>query len=152
MTGLGTLAHLDFNHAYLRVLRLNRKAFGVEASVSGTATEIAAAQLPGQVAAVFAVVRADAAFTGIVGKVAKLGALVEGANRIRAQGAKAHGRNIEDRRRVRLGALRAADDGSKTGGVGQWGRAHGVTDKLKAGLIHVNQGAEGFVGALILGP
>jgi hypothetical protein len=68
MAGLGTLADLDLDHLHLRVLRLGGEAFGVEAPVLGAAAEIAAAQFPDQVAAVFAVVGADAAFAGVMGK------------------------------------------------------------------------------------
>jgi len=95
--GLAPLAHLDFNHAYLRVLGLHREAFRIEMAVAGAAAEVAAAQFPGQVAAVFAVIGADAAFAGVVGEVTQLGALVERADRVGAQRAEAHGRDIEYR-------------------------------------------------------
>ena len=85
MAGLGTLAHLDFDHAHLRVLGLHGEAFGVETAVAGAAAEVTAAQFPGQVAAVFSVIGADAAFAGVMGKVAELGAVVECPDRVGAQ-------------------------------------------------------------------
>lgn len=151
MTGLGALAHLDFDHPHLRGLRLCRKAFRVEAPVGGAAAEVAAAQFPGQVATVFPVVGADAAFARVVGEVAELGALVQCANGVGAQRTETHGRDVEHRRRVRLGALRAADNGSKTARVAQGSRAHRMADELETRLIHIDQRAEGFVGALVLG-
>ena len=51
MAGFGALAHLDFDHAHLRVLRLNGKAFRVETAIGRAAAEIAAADLPDQIAA-----------------------------------------------------------------------------------------------------
>ena len=152
MAGFGALAHLDFDHAHLGVLRLHGEALRVETAVAGAATEVAAAQFPGQVAAVFAVVRADTAFAGVMGEVTQLGALVQRADCVGAQRAKAHRRDIEYRRRIRLCALRAADHHTERAGVAQGSRAHGVTDKFEAGLVHVDQGAEGFVGSLVLGP
>ena len=85
MARFGALAHLDFDHAHLRVLRLHGETFRVETAVAGAAAEVAAAQFPGQVAAVFTVIGADAAFAGVVGKVAKLRALVQRANGVGAQ-------------------------------------------------------------------
>ncbi len=114
MAGLGALAHLDLDHPHLRRLRLCGEAFRVEAPVGGAAAEVAAAELPGQVAAVFAVIGADAAFAGVVGEVAELGALVQRANGVGAERAEAHGRDVEHRRRVRLRALRAADGDAET--------------------------------------
>lgn len=120
-------------------------------AVAGTAAEVAAAQFPGQVAAVFAVVGADAAFAGVVGEVTQLGALVERADRVGAQRAEAHGRDIEYRGRVRPLALRAADHHAKRARVSQRRGAHGVADELEARLVHVDQGTEGFVGGFVLG-
>ncbi len=152
MAGFGALAHLDFDHPHLRVLRLHGEALGVEAAVAGAAAEVAAAQFPGQVAAVFAVIGADAAFAGVMGEVAELGALVEGADGVGTQRAEAHRRYVEHRRRVRLCALRAADHHAERRWVAQGRGAHGVADKFEARLIHVNQGAEGLVGGFVLGP
>ena len=151
VAGFGALTHLDFNHADLRVLRLFGKPLRVETAVFGAAAEIAAAQLPREVAAIFAVVRADAAFAGVMGEVAEFGAFVQRPDRIGAERTEAHGRNIEDRRRVRLSALRAADGDPELVRVRQRRRAHGMADEFEAGLINVDQGAERFVGRFIFG-
>ena len=152
VAGFGALAHLDFNHAYLRVLRLRGKALRVKAAIGCAAAEVAAAQFPRQIAAVLTVISTDAAFACVVGKVTELGTFVECPNGVGTQRAKTHGRDIEDRRRVRLRALRATHDNSKAAGVGQGRGAHGVADKFEAGLVHINQCAERFVSAFILGP
>ena len=152
MTGLGALAHFDFDHPHLGCLRLCGEAFRVEAPVSGATAEVAAAEFPGQVATVFPVIGADAAFAGVVGEVAEFCPLVQRSNRVGTEGAEAHGRNVEHRRRVRLRALRAADRYPETARVAQWRRAHGMADEFETRLIHIDQGAEGFVGAFILGP
>ena len=59
--------------------RLRGEALRDELAVRVAAAEIAAADLPDEVAAMLAVVAADAAFAGVVGEVAELGALVERA-------------------------------------------------------------------------
>ncbi|MNZ24029.1 hypothetical protein D3C78_411640 [compost metagenome] len=110
VAGLGALAHLDLDHPHLRAARLGGKTLGVEAPVRCAAAEVAAAQFPHQVAAVFAVVGADAAFAGVMVEVAQLGPLVERADGIGTQRAKAHGGNVEDRCRIGLAALRSAND------------------------------------------
>lgn len=92
------MANLDFDHPHLRAACLGGKAFGVEAPVWRAAPEVAAAQFPDQVAAMLAVIGADAAFAGVMVEVAQLGALVEGADGVGAERAKAHRRYVEDRR------------------------------------------------------
>ncbi|MNE05388.1 hypothetical protein D3C80_979480 [compost metagenome] len=152
MAGLGALAHLDFDHPHLWRPGLRREAFRVEAAVAGAAAEVTAAQFPGQVAAVFPVIGADAAFAGVMGEIAELGTLVQGTDGVGTEGAETHGRDIEYRRRIRLGALRAADRHPETARVAQGRGAHGVADEFETRLIHINQRAEGFVGGFILGP
>src|SRR6266481_1345517 len=49
------------------------------------------------------------ALPGIMGETADLGALIEGPNRIRAQGAEAHGRDIEYRCIIGPRAIRSAN-------------------------------------------
>ena len=79
----------------------------IELPIVGTATEVAAAQLPDQVAATFQMVGADAALAGIVGEIAELGAPVERADRVRAERAEAHRRDVEYRSRIRLRRIAA---------------------------------------------
>ena len=86
---------------------------GQNAAVVVAAAEIAAADLPDQVAAEFAMIAADAAFAGVVREAAELGALVEGANGVRAERAEAHGGDVEERQRIGLAAVGAADRDAK---------------------------------------
>ncbi|MNZ28874.1 hypothetical protein D3C78_461140 [compost metagenome] len=90
MAGLGALAHLDLDHPHLWAARLGGEAFGVETPVRRAAAEVATAQFPDQVATVLAVIGADAAFAGVMVEIAQLGALVEGADGVGAERAKAH--------------------------------------------------------------
>src|SRR5206468_4294911 len=68
---------------------------------------------PDEIAAMFAVVAAYAAFPGDMGKVAELCALVQRANGGGRQRAIAHGRDVEHGCRVGLGALGPADRGAE---------------------------------------
>jgi hypothetical protein len=70
------LRKLDLDHLDLRLARLGGKPFGVEPSFRRAAAEIAAANLPDQIAAMLAVIAADRAFAGVVGEIAELGALL----------------------------------------------------------------------------
>ena len=90
-------------------LALSANFSGLKRAVGVAATEIARADFPDDVAAVFAVIGAVAAFAGVVGEIAFLGAAVERADGVGAERAEAHRRNIEDRRRVGLRAIRSAD-------------------------------------------
>ncbi|MCY1177220.1 hypothetical protein D9M73_175200 [compost metagenome] len=85
-------------------------------------------------------------------EIAQLGALIEGADGIGAERAEAHRRNVENRRRVRLAALRPANDDPEACRIGQRCRAHGVADELETGFIYVDQGAERFVRGFVLRP
>src|SRR5262245_24593440 len=97
VAGLGALRQLDLDHLDLRVLRLRGKAVGRERAVVIAAAEIAAAELPDQVAAELAVITADAAFASVVREPSKLGPLIEGANGIGTERAEAHGGDVEQR-------------------------------------------------------
>ncbi|MCY1517498.1 hypothetical protein D9M68_521800 [compost metagenome] len=152
MAGLGALAELDLDHPHLWVARLFGEALGVERAVLGAAAEIAAAQFPDQVAAVLAVVGADAAFAGVVVEAAEPRALVQRADRVGAERAEAHRRDVEHRGRVGLRALRPADADAKAARVAVGGRQQGMADELEAVLVDVGQRAERLVGALVLGP
>src|SRR5690606_10466077 len=82
MAGLGALAQLDLDHLDLGIDRLPGEAFGVEAPVLVAAAEIAAGDLPDDVAAALAVIGADAAFASVVAEPAQARAIVQGADRI----------------------------------------------------------------------
>ncbi|MCY1434525.1 hypothetical protein D9M71_505870 [compost metagenome] len=77
--------------------------------------------------------------------------MVERADGVGAEGAETHGRDVEDRGGVGLGALRSAHHHTEAGRVAERRRAHGVADEFVAGRVDVDQGAEGFVAALVLG-
>jgi hypothetical protein len=77
VAGFCALAHLDFDHLDLRVGRLFLELFRIKAAIVGAAAKIAAAQLPNQIAAAFAVVAGNAALAGVVVEAARLGTLVQ---------------------------------------------------------------------------
>src|SRR5262245_65584449 len=72
VAGLGPLRQLDFDHLDLSLLRLRGEPVGAECAVLVAAAEIAAADLPDQVTAEFAMIAADAALAGVVGEAAEL--------------------------------------------------------------------------------
>ena len=109
VTRLGALGELDLDHLDLRRGRLRGEPLVAKRTVVVATAEIAAAELPDQVPAEFAVISADATLAGVVCEVSELGALVERANGVRAQRAEAHGGNVEERQRVGLPTLGAAD-------------------------------------------
>src|SRR3984893_9589214 len=109
MAGLGALAELELDHFYLVVLGVVGKFLGAERAVGIAAAEIARADFPDDVAAVLAMIGAKAAFAGVVGEIALLGPTVQRQDGVGAERAKTHRRNIEDRSRIGLAAIRAAD-------------------------------------------
>src|SRR3546814_15746275 len=66
MAGFGALAQLDLDHPHLVDLRRVAEAFGVEATGAVARAEIAAAEFPHDVAAMRAVIGAEAALAGVV--------------------------------------------------------------------------------------
>ena len=84
---------------------------------------------------------ADTALTGIMREAALLRAGVQRAHRVRAERAKAHRRDVEDRRRIRLGAIRPADRDAKFL-RGMWLRRHRMMHPFIALAIDVFLGAE----------
>ena len=98
----------------------------------------------------FAVVAAHAAFPGVMGKVAELGALVQRANGVGGQRAIAHGRDVEHGCRVGLRAFRPADRGAE-----ELRRRLLRLDRMMQPLImiavNVVMGAEGARVELLLG-
>ena len=68
MTGLGALADLGFDHLDLVVGYDAGELMGIERTVAVAAAEIAGADFPNQVAAILAVIWADAAFPGVMGE------------------------------------------------------------------------------------
>src|SRR6476659_546331 len=113
MSGLGALAHLEFDHLDLVVGRDAGEFLRIERAVAVAATEISRANLPNDIAAVLAMIGTDAALAGVMREAALFGAGIQRAHRVRTKRAKAHRRNIEHRRRIRLGAIGAADGDTK---------------------------------------
>jgi hypothetical protein len=72
VAGLGALRQLQLDHLDLRRGGVGGEALFREAAVVVAAAEVAGADFPDQVAAVLAVVRADAAFAGVVHEAARL--------------------------------------------------------------------------------
>ncbi len=150
MARLGALADLDLDHLDLGLARLFGKALGVEAAIVVAAAEVARADLPNQIAAVLAVVAADAALARVVGEAVHLGALVQRQDGVGRQRAEAHGRDVEHAGVVGLGAGRDALQGLARAPADpdaevvrvDLGRLHGVVDPLVALGAHVQLGAE----------
>src|SRR6478752_9820043 len=97
MAGLGALADLELDHLDLVLARDARERLWIERAVEMTAAEIAGADLPDDVAAHLAMIGADAALAGVMREAALLRAGIERAHRVRAQRAKAHRGDVEDR-------------------------------------------------------
>lgn len=113
MARLGTLAQFHLDHLHLWIHCLLGEALRIEAPLFVAAAKVTAAQFPDQITAVLAMITADAAFAGVVGEVAELGATIERTDRVGAERAEAHRGDVEDRRAVRLAALRTADADAK---------------------------------------
>ena len=146
MSWLGTLAELDLDHLDLGLQRVGGKGFGVEAALAVSATEVARADFPDQVAAVHTVPFGDRAFTRVVRKAAALCACVEGLNGVGRERAKTHGRDVEHTGLIGLTAFVTADAHPEIV-RGDIGRHHGVVDPLVAVGLHIALCAEGaFVG------
>ena len=109
MTGFRALAELELNHLHLVAPRAFLELLRAERAVGVAATEIARADFPDEVAAVFAMVGTVAALAGIVREIALPGADIERADGAWAERAEAHRRNVEDGGRVGLAAIRPAD-------------------------------------------
>ena len=105
------------------------------------AAEIARADLPDDVAAALAVIGAVAALAGVVREAAERRALVERADRVGAERAEAHRRNIEDRGRIGLPARRAADRDAELLGLDRPGRDRMAQPFIALG-VDVELGAE----------
>ena len=105
--GLAPCAELEGNALHGVVGSLVAKLVRVESAILGACPEVAGAELPDKVAAVFKVVGRQAAFAGVVREAAHGGALVEGPDRVRRQRAETHGRDIQERHVVGLRAVGA---------------------------------------------
>ncbi len=153
MAGLGALGEFHLDHFDLRLSGGLAEFLGRKAAVKIAAAEIAGRDFPDDVASRFTVIGAEAAFAGVMGEIADLGAAVEGADGIGGQRAIAHGGNVENRGRIGLAALRAADHNAERL-LGRRLRHHRMLHPLVVGLVDIELGAEGplverLLGALI---
>ena len=96
-------------------------------------------------------VRTDAALARVVVKAAARRALVQGQNRIGAQAAKTHGRNIEYRSRIRLCTLLIANLHAKIFRIALWRRQNGVHHEFIAILVHINNRAKRLISTHCFG-
>src|SRR5947207_4826975 len=142
MPGLGALADLELHHLDLTVGCDALKFVRIEAAVAVAATEIAGADLPDDVAAILAVIGADAALAGIVREAAFFRPRIERAYRVGAERAKAHRRNVEHRGRIRLAAIGAADGDAEFLAAGVNLRRYRMVHPFIAVVIDVLLGAE----------
>src|ERR1700688_4482664 len=113
MSGLGALADLEFDHLDLIVGGDAGEFLWVERAVPVAAAEIAGADFPDDVAAILAVIGADAALAGVMGEAAFFGAGIQRAHGIGTERAETHRGDVEDRGRIRLGAIWAANGDAK---------------------------------------
>src|ERR1700740_1124579 len=97
MAGLGALADLELDHLDLVLAGNPRELVRIERTVAVAAAEIAGADLPDDVAALLAVIRADAALAGVMREAALFRAGIERAHGVGRERAKAHGGDVEHR-------------------------------------------------------
>src|SRR5579872_80811 len=151
MTRLGALAELDLDHLDLRLCRDSGKGLRIEGPVQGAAAEIARPDLPNDVAAILAMVRREAALARIMGEAALGGAFVECAHGVGAERAETHRGNIEDRDRIRLGAIGTADGNPKMLRIVHRLRRHRMTQPFVTLSVDVELRAERPLVELQLG-
>src|SRR3546814_16873805 len=108
MAGFGALAQLDLDHPHLVDLRRVAEAFGVEATGAVARAEIAAAEFPHDVAAMRAVIGADAALAGVVLEAAGIRPQIERLDSACAELSETHRRNVHQRDVLGSLALRVA--------------------------------------------
>src|SRR5438445_144899 len=150
MSGLGTLADLEFDHLDLVAGRDAGEFFRVERTIAVAAAEIAGAYLPDEVAAIFAMIGTDAALTRVMREAALLGAGIQRTHGVGAERAKTHRRDIEDRCRIRLGAIGTADgDAEFRAAAGL--RRHRMIGRVLSLAVDVFLGTVGPLAQLSLG-
>src|SRR5581483_11538831 len=89
-------------------------------------------------------------FAGVMREIAELGAFVERTDRVGAERAEAHRRNVEDRGGIGLGALRAADADPEIA-ADRRDRRQRMIDPLEIVSVNVLLRAEGSLVELALG-
>src|SRR4051794_11805092 len=141
MARFGALTDLEFDHLDLVVGSDAREFVRVERAVPVSAAEISGPNLPDQVAAMLAVVGADAALSGVMREAALFRPGVQRAHCVGTERAKAHRGDIENGRRIGLGAIRTPDgDPELIVPANLW--RHGMVDPLIAIPIDILLSAE----------
>jgi len=148
MARLGALAELDFDHLDLVQHGSPAEFFLVKMTIGIATAEISAAQFPDYVAAMFGMISAERSFARIMIEIAPFRAEVQGFNRPVAERAEAHSRDVEDRSRIGLRALRAANGDTEFLGYGVVGR-HGMAEPFIFIRIDIQFGSEGMGGHLV---
>ncbi len=138
---LRSLRELHLDHLHLVRGGVGDEALLVEAAGVVAAAEVAAADLPHEVAAGLAVVARDRALAGVVVEAPAPRALVEREDRVGRQRPEAHGRDVEDARRVRLRHPALADADPEVVAP-DLHRRDRVVDPLVVRLVEVHLRAE----------
>ena len=149
MARLGALGELDLDHLDLRLGGGLGEPLGREGPVPVAAAEIAAGDLPDDVAAALLMVHAEAALAGVMGEAPGLGALVERADRVGGERAEAHGGDVEQGARIGLLAVGSADLHAEVMAL-DIRRRHGMGEPFIALPIDILLGAEGAALELAL--
>src|SRR5882672_5795234 len=136
MARLGPLRKLDLDHLDLGLRRLRGEAVGAKRAIVVATAEVAASDLPDDVAAELAMITAIAAFAGVVREVAELRTLVERADRIGAERAEAHRGDVEQGQGIGLAAFRSANRHTEVV-TGRWHRHERVIDPFEIGTVNV---------------
>ena len=132
------------------IVAFSANVAAVESSVGVAASEVTRTDLPDQVPAAAKVIRADAAFAGVMGEIATGGAGVERLDRVGRQRPETHRRHVQQRDVVRLGAVGTAQPDARSQVVGE-SRPQRMAQELVADRVHVALGAERFVALGALG-
>ncbi len=148
---LGSLGEFDFDHADLFVGRTFLELLEIKAPIRLTTTKVARADLPDDVASGLEVVRAEAAFSSIVGEVSDLCAAVEGEDGVFTEGAEAHRGDVQDGCVVRFFAVFSSDTDPWVSVLGLDG-SEGVIDPLVSFFIDIPLRSKGEGVGMLFGP
>src|SRR5699024_9256669 len=148
--GFGALAELEGDAFDLLSLGGVGEIVRIEVAVGSARAEVAGADLPDQITVMLFVVGGDAAFAGVVGEVPDFSPFVQGADRDGGQRTETHRRDSQQRHRVRLAAVRSADQRPRRV-RGLLHRGHRVHQVLVPGAVDIPFGAEGLLPLDALG-
>src|SRR5262249_58677741 len=123
MTRLGALAQFHLDPLDLIGGGGLGKGVGAKHAVAVAASEIARADFPDDIAAHFAVIRTEPALARVVREAALPGPTVQRADRVGAERAEAHRRDVEYRGRIGVCAIGSADHDTER--LRRWGLRRG---------------------------